>query len=508
MTRFSYLLTLVFILLVVLVAACTSPTGTPSGGGTPQAIYTAAAQTMSAQLTLDAGGTAVAQLTQIASQPTGTPVFMEVTPTAPPATPTQPPTEVPTPTPLPTVSCDRAEFVGDVTSLDNAAFFPGSAFTKIWRVRNTGSCDWTPAYALVFAAGTPMVGPTAVFLPSNIRPGETVDLSVTLTAPDSPGVYRSDWLLRSPAGALFGTGPDASQPLSLQVQVAGAVAPSKGAYDFAARACDAVWRSATAALGCPGSIDDPDGSVALLENPALESRLENEPALWTRPNAGSGGRITGLYPGYVVRPGDRFRAEVGCMRDSPGCDLVFRLDYRAVGGTIYNLGEWREVYDGRTTGIDIDLSSLAGDSVQFVLSVENRGDSRDADGIWFSPHILGAASQSSLVLNWNQRGGSDNACEALKIYLTGRTRATAQARSCKGGGVDLGSVPLTDDELDQLLAWMAQLAPFDAELFNADAGEPLTSYMTFSGLGAGEATNPYITAMQDFAERLYNRIAD
>ncbi len=495
---------LVFILLFMLASACASPTTAPPVDGTPQAIFTAAAQTMSVRLTLEAGGTAVAQLTHIAAQPTGAPVTVEPALPAAQATASPPPSS----TPPPAVACDRAEFVGDVSALANATFFPGSAFTQVWRVRNTGSCAWTPAYSLVFINGAQMAGPTAVFLPSDVRPGDTVDLSVTLTAPEGPGVYSSDWLLRNPAGVLFGTGADASQPLTLQVQVAGAAAPApKGAYDFVARACDATWRSATAALGCPGVIDDPYGSVTVLDDPALESRQEDEPALWTRPNAGSGGSITGLYPGYVVQPGDRFRAEVGCMRDRPGCDLVFRLDYRTVGGTIYNLGQWREVYDGSTTGIDIDLSSLAGNSVGFIFSVENRGDPEDADGIWFSPYILSTASPSSQVLNWNQHGGPKNVCQQLSISLTGREQGTAQARSCRGGVSDLGSLPLTAGELDQLLAWRAQLAPFDAELFNAELGEPLTSFMTFTGAGTAEATDAYITAMQTFAERLYNRIA-
>ncbi len=32
--------------------------------------------------------------------------------------------------------------------------------------------------------------------------------------------------------------------------------------------------------------------------------------------------------------------------------------------------------------------------------------------------------------------------------------------------------------------------------------------MTFTGAGTSEATNAYITAIQAFADRLYNRIAD
>lgn len=513
-----------FVLLVLIASACAAETSTPTGGGTPpadtplgetplgetpQAVHTFAAETMSVQLTLSAGGTAVAQLTELAGQPTAPPIREESTPTpaAPTATfPTQTPAPLPTLTPI--LPCDQAEFVGDVNNLQNTAISPGANFTKIWRVRNTGSCTWTPAYALVFAGGTQMSGPTAVFLPANIRPGDIVDLAITLTAPNSPGLYRNDWLLRNPSGALIGFGPGISQPLSLQVQVAGAPSAPKGTFDLAARACEAVWRSATAALGCPGSTNDPNGSIVLLDNPNLEARQENEPALWVRPNDGRGGRITGLYPSYVVRQGDHFLSEIGCLRDNPDCDLRFRLEYRAVDGNIYQLGEWLEVYDGRTTSIDIDLSALAGDSIQFVLSTENRGSSADANGFWFAPHVRGgSAPVSNQVLTWSQRGGADNVCEELKIFLNNRNEATAQARSCKGGGRDLGSVLLNQDELNQLVSWLDQLAPFDAELFNADQGEPLTSFITLQGRGRGEATNPYIVALQDFSQRLFNRIA-
>jgi hypothetical protein len=142
-----------------------------------------------------------------------------------------------------------------------------------------------------------------------------------------------------------------------------------------------------------------------------------------------------------------------------------------------------------------------------LLSLENRGDPEDANGAWFSPMIQGTtSSQSNQVLAWSQRGGPDNICEDLRVFLIGRTQGTAQARNCRSG-TDLGSILLTAEELNQMLAWSGQLAPFDAELFNADLGEPLTAYITFSGRGSGEATNAYITAMSDFAERLYNRIA-
>jgi len=486
------------LLLTWLAAACAAPTAPPTAPGTSEAIYTAAAETVLAQMTLAAGGTAVAQLTQIAAQPSATlPPPPTIAPTAAP-TPTNPP-----PTPLP-APCNWAGFVANVTTPDNSVFSPGATFTKIWRVSNIGACEWTPDYALVFASGDPMGGVNAVFLPRSVLPGEQVDLQVTLTAPGAPGIYRSNWLLRSPAGEQFGIGADAAQPLWVQIQVAQQPPAPRGAYDFALRACDAIWRSSTAALGCPGSVQDPNGSVVLLSQPYLESGLRSEPALWTRPDTSASGRISGVYPGYAVRSGDRFRAELGCLVDSPSCDVTFRLDYRTADGAVFNLGAWREVYDGRTTPVDVNLSFLAGVSVQLVLSVENRDAAQDANAVWLAPYLETTIPQPEQVLVWNQQGGAHDICETLRITLVSPGSGEARANSCDG---EAGSGALTTDELNQLRTWLTQLQPFDAELFNAGQGVPLTSYLTFNGRGSGEATNAHITAMQDYAQRLYNRLA-
>ena len=487
------------ILGLILLSACSSS----RAESTQQAIYTFAAYTLAAQLTLAVGETAMAQLTRIAAQPSETPV----PPTQPPPSPTATPT-IPPPTATPSGPCNWAEVVQDVSVEDNTVFFPGGVFTKIWRVRNIGTCTWTPAYALVFASGDPMGGPAAVSLPRDVPPGEEIDLAVTLIAPGAPGVYSSGWLLRDPAGELFGTGPQAKDPLTVQIQVALLPTQGRGEYDFALAYCSAQWSSNTSVLPCPGSVDDPNGSVVLLGQPYLESRLENEPALWTRPNMASNGSLLGGYPGYVVRAGDRFRAEVGCLFNNPGCDVTFTLDYRRADGVIVNLGVWREVYDGFTTTINIDLSSLAGQAVQFLFGVQNLGDPLAANAFWLTPHIQNAPPQTTQVLVWSQRGGSQNVCDELRISLDSLSQSLAQARSCKSGaGQELGSGPLTQAEQDQLLGWVVQLAPFDAELFSAEGAGPLTSFLAFNGRGANEAGNPQIMAMQEFAERVFLRIS-
>jgi hypothetical protein len=48
-----------------------------------------------------------------------------------------------------------------------------------------------------------MGGPATQALTGNVNPGQTMDISVNLKAPGSPGDYRGDWKLRNAAGVTF-----------------------------------------------------------------------------------------------------------------------------------------------------------------------------------------------------------------------------------------------------------------------------------------------------------------
>jgi hypothetical protein len=104
-----------------------------------------------------------------------------------------------------TADCtDKASFVDDVTILDGTLMEPGAAFTKVWRVRNIGTCTWTTNYALLFVYGDTLGGSAVVPLAGNVSPNETVDVSVALSAPTEPGAYQSFWKLRNSTGMVFG----------------------------------------------------------------------------------------------------------------------------------------------------------------------------------------------------------------------------------------------------------------------------------------------------------------
>lgn len=184
------LVVFVMLALGLVMAACNAPLAE-----NPQdAFGTAAAQTVSAQLT---------QAFAV------TPTVPVVPPTAtlePPTLPPPPPTATqPPPPPSATPGCtDVSTFVSDVTIPDNTNKNAGDDFTKTWRLRNSGTCTWTSDYDIVFVSGDAMGADASDNLPGNVSPGSTVDVSMDMTAPSSNGTFKGNWRLRNDDGVLFG----------------------------------------------------------------------------------------------------------------------------------------------------------------------------------------------------------------------------------------------------------------------------------------------------------------
>ena len=159
------------------------------------------------------------------SAPSPTPVLSFPTATAIPATSTSvPPTVVP-PTATAVTYCDWVMFIKDVTIPDGTRLGPGEIFTKTWRLQNRGTCTWTSDYMLVYTSGDPMGGTTGLRLPGRVAPGQTIDISVTLTAPNSLGRQVGYWMLRNPSGQLFGYGNSAEKAFYVDITVARDVLP-------------------------------------------------------------------------------------------------------------------------------------------------------------------------------------------------------------------------------------------------------------------------------------------
>jgi hypothetical protein len=190
MLKNSHFIT-VIVILVFALSACTLGQKAPLNPINPNILYTAAAQTVAAQLTLSAP---ISIPTLLQPLPTNTSVPLPTLPSLP---------TLVAPTLVPTQACDKAEFIDDVTIDDDTVMSPGDNFTKTWRLKNIGTCSWTTAYSLVFLSDNAMDGPSSVSLAGNVNPGQTVDVSVDLKAPSGNGTHTGRWGLRNAAGVTF-----------------------------------------------------------------------------------------------------------------------------------------------------------------------------------------------------------------------------------------------------------------------------------------------------------------
>jgi putative hemolysin len=110
--------------------------------------------------------------------------------------------------PPPADCVDDSELVSDLTVPDGTMIMPGDSFIKTWQLRNSGTCTWTTQYQFYDqfsgSPGTRISAPESIYLTQEVLPGETVDLSVEMVAPNTAGEYTSTWRMANPGGGAFG----------------------------------------------------------------------------------------------------------------------------------------------------------------------------------------------------------------------------------------------------------------------------------------------------------------
>jgi hypothetical protein len=90
---------------------------------------------------------------------------------------------------------------------DGTQFAVGTGFTKSWRLKNTGSCTWTPDFAVIWVQGDLMGAKSAApFTTVDIPPGGYAMVEVPMVAPSEQGTFQGYWMLRGD-GVIFGLGP-------------------------------------------------------------------------------------------------------------------------------------------------------------------------------------------------------------------------------------------------------------------------------------------------------------
>ncbi|HQV95607.1 MAG TPA: NBR1-Ig-like domain-containing protein, partial [Anaerolineales bacterium] len=285
-------------------------------------------------------------------------------------------------------SCtDRAQFVADVTVPDGTRFDPGAAFTKVWQLRNVGTCTWTTSYSLVFDTGEKMGATASSNFANNIAPGQIIDITVNMTAPGAAGHYIGYWKFKNASGALFGIGVNANKAWWVEINVVGS-STTNVAYDFTAKANEATWSSGAGGLSFPGTDGDAKGFAIKKDKPKFESGVEMAKAgLLFAPQNLTNGFIQARYPAFKVESGDKFQTRVGCEFNATSCYVAYRLDYE-VGSTIRTFWTFRERYEGLTYDANIDLSPLAGQDVKFILYISAYGSPVGDRALWGSPVIV------------------------------------------------------------------------------------------------------------------------
>ncbi len=323
--------------------------------------------------------------------------------------------------------CDWAQFIADVTIPDGTTFAANTVFTKTWRLKNIGSCTWTTSYQLVFDSGSQLGAPSALYFPINVSPGQTVDLTVNMTAPSAAGHYIGYWKLKNASGSIFGIGSTANKAFWVEINVSGT--SSGTGYDFTANAASATWSSGAGTLGFPGSDGSSSGFALRKDRPRFESGFESSlPGLLVGPNNVTNGFIQGRYPAIRVQSDSRFRAQIGCEYGATSCYVTYRLDYQIGSGAVRTFWSFRERYEGLTYNVDLNLSSLAGQDVNFILFVSAYGSPTGDRALWGNPILTGTGTTPPPSTPYSYDFGTSSSPVA-----SGYTRVTETTGYFSGG---------------------------------------------------------------------------
>lgn len=207
---------------MLLISACgprSTPIPTKDGNTimTEVAVTVQAEQTRASALTPSPTATYTATVTPLPVTPSATVQAVTATPR-----PTQTTTRIP----------DAANLTGQ-SVVDNTKFTPGAPFTVTFTLQNVGNTTWTTGYAIKFFGGSRMEAPDSVSLPKEVKPNESVEVTVSFKAPAVVGSHRSNWVLQNANGINF-------YPFWIDIEVTSAVPTTATATQPAATATEPV----------------------------------------------------------------------------------------------------------------------------------------------------------------------------------------------------------------------------------------------------------------------------
>jgi uncharacterized protein YkwD len=216
-------------LITLALSACNGGTPTETAAAVP------AAETLAATATVAVAITESPAITETSTTPSVAVSATQTSATQPTMTPT-----LGTPFPTNPADCtNSASFVADITIPDNTDVAGGTKFTKIWRIANNGTCVWNPTYTLTHYSDETLGAPSSVPLPITY-PGQTADISIDLTAPNSTGTHRGNYVIKNPASLIMKVGDDSRLWVIINVSVTTAATAASTTTNVAATATSAT----------------------------------------------------------------------------------------------------------------------------------------------------------------------------------------------------------------------------------------------------------------------------
>lgn len=157
------------------------------------------------------------------------------------------------------------------------------------------------------------------------------------------------------------------------------------ALDFVAQMCDAQWYTEGGSLPCPGDASQADSGYVMRIDKDVPGVSIGFPMLLTYPPVVHYATISSKYPPFTVQKGDRFRAVMTCEEHSY-CDVMYLFNYFNHFGR-FRLAQWHYLFTDKPLVVDYSLDNIAGQTVQFDLAVEVKGNRPDMYAVWVAPHI-------------------------------------------------------------------------------------------------------------------------
>lgn len=157
------------------------------------------------------------------------------------------------------------------------------------------------------------------------------------------------------------------------------------AYDFIEKAPTAYWWSTPGeALPFPGNTNDTRGFACYLTNKKLNDGLTYPRVLETHPKWVDNGYITGKYSAVYIPSGAKLRVKVGFVANAAAGKVNFRAHKLSASAT------WSAVlaYSEGVKEAEVDLSSFAGQTIDFCIGVNAEGSSAQDWAAWVEARIV------------------------------------------------------------------------------------------------------------------------